>query len=94
MAASDVICVGCRRRGTPCIDQTISEGEIVLELKNPMVRVEALINQLVSTVRKGTEDKHLHTNPSITPPDSITHSPQHNETSEVRSPRQRNVDYV
>ncbi len=65
-------CQSCHQRGTACINQEISEGEIISsEMKNPLVRVEALINQLAKNVSGGLEDGRSQPWPGIRTPESI-----------------------
>lgn len=86
---SDATCISCRRRGTACVNQEFSEGEITANIKNPMVRVEALITQLVNKIGNGSDERQLQPKPSIvSTPDSVIdpaseRTPKLHENSEV-----------
>lgn len=56
-SSTDAICIPCRRRGTKCIGQEVPE-ELVHPEHNAdrMVRFEALLDRLVTTIDRNTKD--------------------------------------
>lgn len=56
--ASDTVCIGCLRRGTECLGQEFPEENVptASSANDRIVRVEALIQQLVKQVSKGSHD--------------------------------------
>jgi hypothetical protein len=79
-APSDEICVACRRRGTHCVSQEFPEEVSQTEdnrsqVRDRIVRVEALLSQLVKKVGHETEsggmstsDRAGRTEPSLSTP--------------------------
>lgn len=74
---SDLMCIGCRRRGTNCLSQDHPEETARSSMGDRMgtriVRVEALIEKLVKQVGNGSK-------PS-TPSDESTHIPPRSESN-------------
>lgn len=59
-ASTDPICITCRRRGTKCISQELpDEKSQVNDNVGRIVRVEALLNQLVQSVNHADQDSEI-----------------------------------
>ncbi|KAB5545756.1 hypothetical protein GE09DRAFT_967838 [Coniochaeta sp. 2T2.1] len=76
-SASDAVCIGCQRRGTHCLSQEYPEeasrpAERGQQIGDRIVRVEALVEQLVRKVGNG-EEQPITSYPGLpTPPTSDT----------------------
>jgi len=74
LKASDTVCIGCTRRGTDCLGQEFPEESVTAAssaANDRIVRVEALIQQLVKQVSRGSHV--LSEGPGLSPQDEQIH---------------------